>query len=151
MFPEHNLQFCTSMPMFISCFLFLECLHFLHESSIHAERPKSPLFSENPSKGFSPLTCVKGKHAFGNITRSMYLLYLDILLWCISISHSTQLPWGQKLGLLHLCTPVLSSRIPSKKRSLLAILSQEYEQLGLWYQGEEMKWYFLQQIYLESS
>lgn len=52
------------------------------------------LLSVKPSKGFSPLTCVKGKHAFCNIM-SMHLLYLDILLWCISVSHSTQLPEGR--------------------------------------------------------
>lgn len=84
MFPEHYLQFYTSMTMCM-CFLFLGCLYyFFFPSKFYScKKTRMSLLSVKLSKDFLLLTSGDGKHGFHN-TLSMHLLYF-IALWYICI------------------------------------------------------------------
>lgn len=83
MFPEHNLQFCTSMPMFM-LLPFPGMSSFSHESSIHAERPKCHSFLKTLQKAslLSPVS----KASMPSVTLCLCIYYTWIFYCGVSLS-----------------------------------------------------------------
>lgn len=113
MFPEHDLQFHTSMPMFM--WLPLPGMSSFFSSKFYScRKAKMALVSVKLSKGFPPLTCVEGEHDLVTFCLCIYyawIFYCGISV-CLPLNPA---PWGQKLGLLYLYTPVLSSGITLRR------------------------------------